>query len=48
MNRFRTSPNFLRHALWRFDNLCYRKPWVPFAGLVVCGFIVVIIEGVTP
>lgn len=48
MNRLRTSPNPLRRALWRFDNLCYRKPWVPFAGIVVGMFLVMIIEGVAP
>lgn len=48
MPKIRTSPNPLRLALWRFDNLCYRKPWVPFAGIIICAFIVMLIEGIAP
>lgn len=48
MPKIRTNPNPLRRALWRFDNLCTRKPWVPFVGIVVGMFLVMIIEGVAP
>lgn len=40
MHKIRTSPNPLRRALWRFDSLCARHQWVPFAGILL-GILVV-------
>ena len=48
MNKIRTSPNPLRRALWRFDSLCHRHQWVPLAGVALCCFAVMLIEGIAP
>lgn len=48
MPNIRTSPNPLRRALWRFDNLCARQQWVPLAIIFALAVLVMIIEGVAP
>lgn len=32
--KIRTQASLLRRALWRFDDLCARRQWLPLVGVL--------------